>query len=287
MFDGISDEWFRTIFAASTVPIALADEEGLLTAANSAYCEMVGRSWTEIAGKSSREFTHPDDLAQHSAMENLMDRAKARGEALRLEKRYVRPDGAIRWGWVSASTVTVDDRSWTMAVIHDTTDRRVAEENLQAAASTDELTGLLNRRGWREHLLTLHQPPTRVSPLVLAMIDFDRFKAYNDSRGHLAGDGLLKTFATRALSLLDPAASLARWGGEEFALALPKYDPQSAAKVLYELALNVPDGQTFSAGFTEIRAGETLFDCFDRADMLLYRAKRDGGNRIYGDDGLC
>lgn len=276
----MDERWFRVMFEASTVPIALADEQGLLVAANAAYCEMVGRPWHEIAGRSSREFTHPDDLGQHAAMETLMARAAACGQTLRLEKRYVHPDGTVRWGWVSASTVVLDGRSWTSAVIHDTTDRRTTEQALRIAATTDPLTGLLNRRGWREHLADLqrHQlqrhPP---SSLVIAMIDMDRFKAYNDTHGHVAGDHLLATFAQHATDALGPDDLLARWGGEEFALALPGIDARSAHDALTRLAAVIPDGQTFSAGYTALRAGESLYDCFDRADMWLYRAKRDGG----------
>ncbi|GAA2056890.1 sensor domain-containing diguanylate cyclase [Williamsia deligens] len=268
-------------FEASTVPMALADEEGLLTAANSAYCAMVGRPWSDIAGMSSRAFTHPDDIAQHRAMAQLMDAAASRGEALRVEKRYVHPDGSVRWGWVSASPVTgPQGQVWTMAVIHDTTDRRRAEESLMVAATTDPLTGLMNRRGWEDLLTRFEQPPARSQDVALAIVDLDRFKTYNDTFGHAAGDQLLVDFARDATTAVGNRAVLARWGGEEFAVALPDSDDESARQVLDELAAVVPDGQTFCAGLTVRRPDEATVDCFRRADALLYQAKRSGRGRV-------
>lgn len=278
------DGWFRAMFEASTVPMALADEQGLLTAANAAYCTMVGRPWSMIAGRSSREFTHPDDIAAHHAMEVKLAAAAQRGHSHREEKRYVHPDGTVRWGWVSASPVTgPDGRAWTMAVIHDTTDRRRAEESLVAAAWTDPLTGLLNRRGWENRLTQFEAAPVRVGTLSLAVVDLDRFKAYNDTHGHNAGDRLLVEFAHGAVATVEPPGVVARWGGEEFAIALPHADATAAADVLMRLAAVVPDGQTFCAGHTTLRDDETVSDCFDRADALLYRAKRAGAGRIIGD----
>ncbi|MCZ4079941.1 sensor domain-containing diguanylate cyclase [Rhodococcus sp. H36-A4] len=283
-FKGVDEHWYRALFDASTVAIALADEQGLLMAANDAYCAMVQRTWGEIAGRSSREFTHPDDLAQHAAMAQLMAGAREQGQVLRLEKRYVRPDGTLRWAWVSAVAVTSPDgRTWTASVIHDTTERRIAEDMLHAAATTDPLTGLLNRRGWREGLHRLRYPPHCADSLILAMIDLDRFKAYNDTHGHPAGDQLLTTFSAAARGILGPQTLFARWGGEEFALALPGIDVMQARRILTDIAAVVPDGQQFSAGFTALQQRETLFDCFDRADVLLYRAKRDGGGRMYDE----
>jgi len=169
--------YYQRMVEASPVAFALADEAGLLVLANDAYCTLVGRSMAEILGHSSREFTHVEDLAQHAAMQHLMAAAEAVGDTLRVEKRYQRPDGSVRWGWVSVASIAgPEGQGWTMAVVQDTTERRDAEDALQDAATTDSLTGLLNRRGWRDALNQLILMGEHVAPLTLAVLDLDHFK---------------------------------------------------------------------------------------------------------------
>ncbi|MGU3431893.1 diguanylate cyclase domain-containing protein [Actinomycetes bacterium M1A6_2h] len=287
---GVDERWYRTLFECSPVGIALADEDGLLVAMNQAYCTVLGRSEAELLGKSSRGYTHPDDLAQHAAMEQLMADARARGEQLRVEKRYVRPDGSVRWGWVAAEAVVgPSGERWTMAVVNDTTSRRLAEDELNALAFTDPLTGLLNRRGWRDRLRLLASTVDRGQPLTLAVLDLDNFKSYNDKHGHHAGDDMIVAFAHRLAEVAGARALCSRWGGEEFVLALPRSEAAVAAAVLDELraaAAAMPGWVTFSAGFSTTRPGESFWDCFDRADMLLYRAKREGRGRALTDEAV-
>lgn len=279
-----TDRWYREMFEASTVGLALADENGLLVLANEAYAAIVGCPRHLLSGRSSREFTHPDDLAQHAAMEQIMDDAKRAGNRFMSRSATCMP--TVRFGGGGSRPVKFPAPGgirWTMAVVHDTTDRRRVEDDLRQAAQTDALTGLLNRRGWRDRLHQLTTPRGADLALALAMIDFDRFKSYNDRYGHGRGDRLLVRFSAAAQDLLGGRVSIARWGGEEFALAMPGVDSTTMSAVLAELSAVVPDGQSFSAGYTTLRAGESVDDCFDRADMLLYRAKRDGGARSYGE----
>jgi len=273
--------WYRAMFEASPVAFALADEDGLLTLANDAYCRLVGREREWLMGRSSREFTHPDDLAQHAAMGQLMHEAASRATELRVEKRYIRPDGEIRWGWVSVASVSgPGDERWTMAVVYDTTDRRGAEDTLLTEATTDALTGLRNRRGWLQGAQELLTAWDRVEPVTVAIIDLDHFKAFNDTRGHVAGDALLARFGAALRAELRGRDLVSRWGGEEFAIALPGRDRRHAAVVLAQLVKLVPDGQTFSAGYDLLGADEDVLDCLDRVDAYMYRAKGLGRNQF-------
>lgn len=278
------DGWYRTMFDASPVAIALADEHGLLVLANEGYCAILGRPLDELVGRSSAEFTHADDLAQHAAMEQLMSAAAAQGRTLRVEKRYVQPDGSVHWGWVSVAPVTGPaGEVWTMAVILDTTERRRVETELHVEASTDALTGLLNRRGWWNHLDRLTDRWDQTTPVTVALLDLDRFKDYNDAHGHPTGDVLLQAFSAALMSEARDGDLVARWGGEEFVLALPGCNADDAARVLAQLAELVPDGQTFSAGHTLLRPAETVQQCLVRIDRYLYEAKRAGRNRVFTD----
>ena len=94
-------------------------------------------------------------------------------------------------------------------------------ERLERLASTDDLTGLPNRRHWDEHLpRELGRSLRQDEPICVAMLDLDRFKAYNDAHGHQAGDRLLKEVAAAWRAVLRPYDLLARYGGEEFSLTL-------------------------------------------------------------------
>ena len=189
--------WPAAMFRASPVAFALADENGLLVLANDAYCRLVGRDHGWLMGRSSREFTHPDDLAQHAAMGQLMHEAQQQNAELRVKKGYIRPDGEIRWGWVSAAPVSgPQGERWNMAVVYDTTARRGAEDRLLTEATTDPLTGLLNRRGWLHKAEMTMQTWDQIEPITVAIIDLDHFKMFNDTHGHQAGDTLLSRFGS-------------------------------------------------------------------------------------------
>ena len=126
-------------------------------------------------------------------------------------------------------------------------------ERVTRLARHDELTGLANRRNWDEHLVMEMSRADRTgSSLCVAILDLDHFKRFNDADGHLAGDRLLKAATAAWSSQLRPTDLLARWGGEEFALALPETDLAGAVQVIERLRANTPMDQTFSAGVTEV-----------------------------------
>jgi diguanylate cyclase (GGDEF)-like protein len=147
--------------------------------------------------------------------------------------------------------------------------------SLRMSATTDSLTGMGNRRVWREDL-----PPLMDGPLCIAIADLDHFKAYNDTHGHIAGDTLLKSLGESWRHLVRPDDLLVRWGGEEFAIALPDCTPADALIVLERLSRGVPLGQTVSIGLAERRPDDTIENLMTRADAALYEAKNGGRNRI-------
>lgn len=151
---------------------------------------------------------------------------------------------------------------------------------LETKARTDELTGLPNRRAWHEQLPHALTGSSRSSvPLSLAMLDLDYFKRYNDTRGHQAGDRLLKEVSGAWRDELRPTDLLARYGGEEFALALPECPPQEALLIVERLRTRMPNGQSCSAGIVTWDGSESADALVDRADHALYQAKRAGRNQ--------
>ena len=112
------------------------------------------------------------------------------------------------------------------------------------------------------------------------MIDIDRFKAFNDDHGHVAGDRLLQECASAWKRQIRPGDLIARYGGEEFAVLLRNCSLRDATAVLERVRLATPEGVTCSVGVDERRFPDTPDAIVARADAALYRAKRDGRNRL-------
>jgi diguanylate cyclase (GGDEF)-like protein len=151
---------------------------------------------------------------------------------------------------------------------------------LRAQATTDLLTGLPNRRGW-EHSLEREfaRAMRRRSPLCVAVLDLDNFKALNDAKGHLAGDRVLRTASAAWLGLLRDTDVLARYGGDEFALVLPDCTPQKATEIIDRLS-SATEGSTCSVGVAWAGESDDPDSLIGRADRALYEAKAAGGARV-------
>ncbi|GIG27852.1 hypothetical protein Cma02nite_04520 [Cellulomonas marina] len=152
---------------------------------------------------------------------------------------------------------------------------------LAALARTDPLTGIANRRTWDHELSRACATALRDgTSLVVGLLDLDHFKAYNDSRGHQAGDALLKAVTAAWGDALGNRGVLARWGGEEFAVLLPGPCAEEAVAVLDGLRTLVPDDQTCSVGVARWDGTEDPSTLLRRADEALYAAKTGGRNRL-------
>ena len=155
---------------------------------------------------------------------------------------------------------------------------------LRALASTDSLTGLPNRRGWEVSLeRELARASRRKSPLCVALLDLDNFKALNDERGHLAGDRMLKLVAATWLGLIRDTDVLARYGGDEFGVMLPDCPPKMANEIVERLSRANPEGETCSVGVAWATAEDDTQSLINRADRALYDAKGGGGGRVAVD----
>ena len=156
-------------------------------------------------------------------------------------------------------------------------DRADVIDQLTDEALTDALTGLPNRRAWDAQLAASMDSDRE--PVAVAMFDIDRFKQFNDSYGHPAGDRLLRETAAAWRSEIRADDFLARIGGEEFALLLTGKDTDAVQALVERLRASVPSSQTCSAGIALRREGDTPEQLLGRADQALYEAKAGGRDR--------
>jgi diguanylate cyclase (GGDEF)-like protein len=154
----------------------------------------------------------------------------------------------------------------------------------QEQASTDSMTGLINRRIFQTRIRSLRRNDT---PFALVMADIDHFKRINDTYGHESGDRALKTYCEVAKDSIRQTDVMARWGGEEFAFAFPSLDPMQARDTLdrirLELAVRLSTsdlpGFTVSYGIVATDECASLEQAVRLADDALYEAKALGRDR--------
>ncbi len=155
---------------------------------------------------------------------------------------------------------------------------------IKAQASTDFLTGLMNRRGLLENLMSKGS-----SERTLAIVDCDNLKKVNDELGHVAGDEYLQAIGGRLLSNISKTDLVGRWGGDEFLVVLDLPQEQAEAvltrvhRKVVERPISTAAGlvpSAFSVGLTGWPAGESLDLALARADKALYSAKDAGRNRV-------
>ena len=175
---------------------------------------------------------------------------------------------------------------------------KMKSDMLESLALIDGLTGIPNRRRFDKTLQTEWKRAMRSgTALAIIMADIDFFKAYNDHRGHRAGDQCLKAVAdalSRALGR--PSDVLARYGGEEFVAVMPDTEGRGARQLAERCCANVAalglphrysgaaDHVTISAGYAALQpvAGQSSGELLEMADKMLYQAKEQGRNRVCG-----
>ena len=164
-------------------------------------------------------------------------------------------------------------------------------------AITDALTGLFNRRYMESHLSTLvEQAASRGKPITVLIVDIDFFKSINDGHGHDAGDDVLREFALRIRKSIRNIDLACRYGGEEFVIVMPETDMAVATMVAERLRRRIASEPftiqqganslevTISIGIAALGPpGDNAAAILKRADLALYRAKRDGRNRVAAD----
>jgi diguanylate cyclase (GGDEF)-like protein/PAS domain S-box-containing protein len=290
-----SEEKFRITFEDAPIGVAFIDLDGRRFKANRALCEMLGCSEEDLLGENYLEHVHPDD--REMSTEHFHGTLEEGAGSYELERRYIRVDGHVVWNLTSVSLIrdSKGNPSYFVCLHQDITERKEAEKRLKYQATHDLLTDLPNRHLLMDRLkralrLTRRRRDRKVAVLYL---DLDNFKAVNDSLGHEAGDLLLVAVGERVRWCLRPEDTLARFGGDEFAVLLEEVEtPSDTAKVAERIverfrAPLVVDGRELfikpSIGIALGTAREnTAEDVLRDADTAMYQAKgQDDDYRVF------
>lgn len=167
-----------------------------------------------------------------------------------------------------------------------------AQRKLRLMATTDPLTRLLNRRQMKFMLeLEIERFRRSEHPVGLLLLDVDHFKQINDSHGHETGDKVLETLASLLRDHLRAQDLVARWGGEEFLIAIPNSDSEATTQAAERIRKAVAGfdwrqltgdqtAVTVSIGATQLTAEDEISRLISRADKALYQCKHQGRNQV-------
>ncbi|MBN8489568.1 MAG: GGDEF domain-containing protein, partial [Burkholderiales bacterium] len=243
------------------------------THAERSAAEMHQRRLSEQAARMGKQFLRARDAQEMSVLRELADRER--------QLRQTQAVALALFGLLLSGLVVLALRKI----------RQV--RRLQQLATTDELTGLLNRRAVLDHALqAVAQAERKAQSMALLMVDIDHFKRINDEHGHPVGDAVLQHAGQVLQSALRAGDHLGRLGGEEFVAVLSDADEKDARRVAERMRQAILDSPlpadggpllfTTSVGVATWQPGDTVQQLVERSDAALYRAKRAGRNVVAG-----
>ncbi len=282
---------FRTVFEHTALPMARNSLTGEFVEVNEAWCRMFGYSREEVSSRHLdwQQLTHPDDIEPGASLVRRMLAGEI--EDFSIEKRYLHQGGKILWGSVQAKLVRDEcgKPEFIIRAIQDITERKLTEMTINFMAYHDKLTGLPNRALLFDRLSqAISQAKRDGRHVALLFVDLDGFKTVNDRYGHEAGDSVLKMAAQRFLACVRAVDTVARFGGDEFAIILGNLDgPQQARGVAEKIVqafvqgMVLPDGNECSVGASVgisiyPEHGTAMDNLITAADQAMYQSKRSG-----------
>ncbi len=278
-------DFSQTILGAMHEGFALT-QDGEIVAVNDALCRLTGFERRELVGTRAPFPFWPPELRAETAHWRDAMMAAGGGEVY---VRLMRKNGEHFDAEITAAPAggPEDGAPGVVTTFRDVSDRRRQEAELARQASSDDLTGLLNRRAFEGRLAEeVARAKHEARPLSVALLDLDHFKAVNDAHGHPAGDRVLVAAAKRLRGVARAADHLARVGGEEFAWILPGTDAIDAFEAVERARhaiVDTPFGElgqvTLSIGLCQLADAGSAGELYRLADVALYVAKSRGRNR--------
>ncbi|WP_432735365.1 diguanylate cyclase [Maridesulfovibrio sp. FT414] len=287
------DEW-ESIYENCQVGIAFLKNGRYFAKGNKRLAEIFGYGSVDgIEGQDLR-IVHLSDESYREFGEKCYNHL-SHGSRLQIEYQLRKKDGTPIWCQLSGKAVDKSDpadlEKGVVWIIEDISKRRKLEDDLRKLAETDELTGLRNRRSFMTAAGVEFERFSRYSsPLSLIMVDIDYFKQVNDTYGHAVGDTVLKEFAAICREQFRGVDVVGRIGGEEFAILLPSTGIEDALMVAERLRRACRRAMIYagterlqisaSFGVSCAVTDSDVKSLIRRADEALYRAKRNGRDRV-------
>ncbi len=282
-----SEQRFRKIFEAASDAILVHDVEAAkFVDLNQHAVDAFGYSREELLAKSIGEISQNEPPYTEAEAMKIIQSARA-GVPQTFEWRCRRKDGTLFWVEVGLQSAEFGDRDYLLSTLNDITRRKEAEEKLIKLAQFDVLTGLVNRGVFVANLeRAIFDARQRGACVTVLYLDLDHFKDVNDTLGRPVGDRLLKSVAQRLTDSVRSSDTVARFGGDEFAVLMPYLaEPADAGMLAKKLidAIALPlrvDANEVHAGISiGIAVSEPDTDAetlLSHADVALYRAKAEG-----------
>ena len=280
-------------FAHNPIGMTLCTLDGRFVKVNPAFCALVGLTEAELLAETYQSLTDPRELAQEQ--DAMVAVIRGDRSSFTTDKRIPRKDGSVCMGELIVSMVEDPDGvRLIFGQLRDVTDQRELQRRLEHRSLHDPLTGLANRALFADRVSQAHRRHRRYgSGLSVAFVDLDDFKTVNDALGHAAGDELLRGVAERLTTRFRATDTVARVGGDEFAVLLDESGSVADAErlaaevvALFDKPFLV-DGRRLrvgaSVGIAPMAAGRDdargVEELVTDADLAMYAAKQAGKGR--------
>ncbi|KAF0226258.1 MAG: sensory box-containing diguanylate [Erysipelotrichaceae bacterium] len=268
-------------FRISPDLLSISHKDGLYLKVNPAWKKVLGYEPNEIEHKYSWQFLHQDDLSNNKT---ILKQLENNQQVISFVNHYRHKDGTYRvLEWDAQS-----DGEKVYAVARDITERNLKEAQIEYLSFHDMLTGLYNRRFLEEEIKRLDVP--RNLPLTVIMGDVNRLKLVNDAFGHEKGDELIIKAAESIKNSCRPEDLIARWGGDEFMIFLPKTTSIDAQKILDRINASCAEKSVNSISVsiafglsTKSFLNESMNEQMRLAEDAMYKAKAKEGERSRKD----
>jgi diguanylate cyclase (GGDEF)-like protein/PAS domain S-box-containing protein len=279
-----------SVFNGASEGVAIISTAGIVVEANPAFLSMTGLEHKSPLGKSFFDALRLDARCGEDILRQVSRGNPWSGKAA---LAWSSDSGRSYWVSLSASTEVMGQDDRVIALVSDITELERTQEKLRHQALYDNLTGLPNRRHFRDHLeYTLKDAAARNRIVMIGFLDLDDFKHVNDSAGHGAGDLLLQSVGRRIQREAGKDAFVARFGGDEFAIILTGTEDhkQEQSAMLERLLVSFREPFRFAhlEAIVGLSVGVTSYpeDGVDadslmcNADIAMYAAKSAGKNRV-------